>query len=51
MHVIPVCPPESGKVVAVLWLKDDGFQAVVVWHVLQSVENLAAKCPGLVVAL
>jgi hypothetical protein len=50
-QVTPMCPPVKGKVVFVLWLNVAGFHAVDEWHVLQSVEILAATCPGFVVPL
>jgi hypothetical protein len=47
----PICAPAKGKAVAVLWSNFAGFHVVAVWQILQSLENLAAICPGLVVAL
>jgi hypothetical protein len=41
MQFTPTWPPVNGNVVVVLWLKDDGIQAIGVWQVLQLVENLA----------
>jgi hypothetical protein len=50
IHSTAACPWVRGKLVLELWKKEDGFQAVCVWQIVQSVGNFALICDGLVVA-